>query len=400
MRIKTYVALAGGLLLLGALYVPGCGDNINCGAGTVNVDGVCIPEGADQSVGDLATKGVECGTNTALSTDGTKCEVATGACLNGTVFDAVSKNCHIPNDFGTELMTTYSTSTWFNVARINPAPADGGSMYQTLGLLSGGINVAGVMDTDLVFMAKAPFYPLGVNNAIPVIWGDGTTSTTRTAIDHQFTIGEMKKCVAVLKFYKDPPEAVAAGKKYYKEVIDLSGCVADMTYAIWNVYSNSGDNADRTISTPAGGLPNFFITNGNGQGHWERNLDPMVWLKSGVAVGGTSHAPSITGLPDLTTYPNASLGPYLTFHNFHQSNGNAGFCERDPNMHVLDTNVIAPNTLCVTPPSNKINLPGLNQVEIAITHYFFPPAAGLEAFCSAPAGKTCSSVPLSMLQPF
>src|SRR5687767_11555108 len=119
MRTKIYVALAGGLGLLGALYVPGCGDTINCGIGTVQVDDVCIPDTADLSANmDLAGSQLTCGTNTTPSADGKSCEVGMGACLNGTVYDPVAKNCHIPNDFGQEIWSSYSTSTWFNMARI------------------------------------------------------------------------------------------------------------------------------------------------------------------------------------------------------------------------------------------------------------------------------------------
>ena len=96
--------------------------------------------------------------------------------------------------------------------------------------------------------------------------------------------------------------------------------------------------AARSPGTPAGGLPNLISPISDGTFRFERDLDPEVWTKSGVALNGNTHTggpgatPTTTqgAVPDITTNPDASFWIATFIHNDGQSNGNGGWCMADP----------------------------------------------------------------------
>jgi len=306
-------------------------------------------------------------------------------------------------NFGTEIWTAGFTQVFQHFAKDN-----GGGTPLTLGTNAGGISGAGVMDADLVYMKGATAGVLGdamgkITGGIPVFWAEGPPSTTPSAPDHQFTVAELKACKGTYKFFKDPP----GGKKVYKEVVDMSGCPPDTLFGVWNVFSNTALQSDRKVSTPAGGLPEGIIINGAGKGHFERDLDPNLWFKSGVAINGVAHGSTVAvPVPDLTNFPNATVSPHIIYQNLGQSNGNPGFCEFTPVTPCTACNSGGTCTAgggtcaCSTPPSSKVFLPGRNGVTSAVSHFAWQPATGMESYCSVSAGNMCKPIPLSMLQPY
>ena len=76
----------------------------------------------------------------------------------------------------------------------------------------------------------------------------------------------------------------------------------------------------------------------------------------------------------------------IVWHNNGQSNGNPGFCEKDPST-----------MLCVNPPSKNVYLPGQVGVDMYASH-----AGPITPRCIGSTDKNCAAkpMPLSMLQPY
>jgi hypothetical protein len=404
MKKKALVVVAALSVGAAGLYLPACGDT-SCGPGTTLVDDVCVASTADFSASmDLAGSATNCGPKTKLNTTTNTCEIDPmgGVCPQGYTLDTTNFNCIAPS-LGTQIFSAGMTQFWSQIARVNPAPTDGGGMYQALGGGTGGVSVMGVPDDTLLFMSKAPNSPMGGvgtgYGTLPVFWQEGPPSTVPTYADHQFTFGEWKKCKATFAFYKDPPVPAAAGKKWYKQVVDVAGCPPGVLFSVWNVFSNTDSAADRKVSMPVGGLPEALVTDSMGAGHFERDLDPEVWFKAGISANGVAHGSTVQQtIPDPATFPNASVIPNLIYQNQGQTNGNTGWCEKDPMMHIIDTNVVAANTICTQTASNKIFLAFQPGVSGANTHGAIIPPAGQEDYCSV-AGN-CKPIPISMLQPY
>lgn len=404
-RLRVLVP-ATAVLLSSSLF--SCSGTV-CGEGTHLDDATqsCLADPVDLAM-DLAMKPpadiamnppdlppmVMCGTNTTYNAQTNTCEIQSSVCLQGTQFDPTTFSCKIPMDFGTQIYSSGMTQIYIHFAAKGTATdTDMGTTtttYTKLGTsLTGGVTLTGVDDSTPLFMSTS-HDQVGNIPMIPVFWPEGPPSSVPTAHTTQVTLGEWKKCVGQVSIYKAPPTLPTG----FKEVVDMSGCPGDMSFSAWNVYYkgvSTDPMTDRVLSTPAGGMPNFFVSNGAGKAHFERDLDPNVWFKAGALVNGIAHGTKSTDpatpLPDLTTYPNANLGVTVVFHNNGQSNGNPGNCVKDVNGN------------CVTPASPDVFLPGNNGKDSANAFSATPPGAGQEAYCNGGAGK-CNPIPLSMLQPF
>jgi hypothetical protein len=321
----------------------------------------------------VAVNSVTCGPNTMLA--GQQCVIAASACLSGTMFDPATATCKLIVNYGTKVWSSTIGHVWHHMFYKNPAPPDGGSAYTAVGDPLGTVT-ATITDTEKLFLKLGD--PLGLpggTGQVPVHWYLGPPSSTYTTFDHQITLGEIKSCTASYTIYQNPPDTT---QHMYKFVVDIAGCPHDIVFSTWLVISTTDVRADQAIATPLGGLPHSFTVDGTGKGHWERNLDPAKWTKSGAMVNGSAHTAMVGVVPDLTAFPNAHAWVDLVFHNSGQSNGNPGFCEHD-----------ATTGNCVTPPSNNIYLPGQFGVDVAATHQ-----GGKQT------DTTVTPIPLGMLQPY
>jgi hypothetical protein len=360
-----------------AFFIHGCGD-LSCGAGTRDVDGVCVPDGPDQGAQvDLAGSIPGCGPNTQLNATTNQCELIASACQGGTEFDPMTLSCKPPSAiYGTQIFSTNMTKVWNGVAQ--QTGADGGFTYTALGDFFKQ-TLMGLPDSTLLYFPNG--VPVGDFGSLPVRWNStAVLSTTIASFDHQMTLGEFKTCNGSYAIFKDPP----GGKKVYKYVVDLAGCPPGMLIDTWAVFSREKDCAmdtagmcaafdQRQFSTPFGGVPNSFETDGRGNGHWERDINPTVWLASNATLTGNTHG-ATANVPDLTTYPNASVYLSLIYHLYGQTNGNMGNCVRDANNN------------CITPQPNAVFLPGRFGVDTATL------IQGV--------GMNSTSTPLSMVQPY
>jgi hypothetical protein len=416
MRLKRLASI-----FLAPLALASCGDTGNtiCGAGTMldvatntcfptkdagpsmcpppaDFGGTCqMPDlsmstpvdmtGMDASGGpDMACKaGATCGTNTALDAPSNSCKIASSACLIGTTFDPVTATCKVGRNYGTQIFSTPMLLLWIHLF-YQAMPVDGGvpdggpmNMLYAAGMAPGMPNNAVPANTQLFTQFGVPIGGVGNGpRSIPVIWPGLTSSPTVTAIDHQLTFGEFSTCTASWAAYNNPPD----GKKNYFLTLDLAGCPANMLLSTWNIYSRSNLLKDAVLSTPSGGLPMVFTTQYDGTGHWEREEDPNIWFLSGATLNGSNtHNPNLgfNTIPSLTTYPNATMELVVINHNSMESNGNAGFCEKDA------------NGVCVNPASPDHFLPGAEGVD------------SFALFQSFKVGNQAANpIPLGMLQPY
>jgi len=322
-----------------------------------------------------------CGTNTMLDVNTNTCKVTSGACLTGTTFDPNTATCKIVRNFGTQIFSTPMNLIWqhyfYETNPVDGGTQDAGNTLFPIGPMPGVMNM-GIADSTLVYTESGiPMMGVGGSpRSIPAIWPGLTTSSTVTAFDHQMTFGELKTCTASWAAYNNPP----SGKKNYFLTVDLAGCPHDMFMSVWNNYSRTNLLKDAVLTTPSGGLPMMLSTAYDGTGHWEREEDPKIWFLSGATLnGGNIHNPALgfNTIPNITTYPNASMELLLIFHNSQESNGNAGFCEKDA------------NGICVNPASQDHFLPGAEGVDSS---------AIFQSYKTGP--QPVMPIPLSMLQPY
>jgi hypothetical protein len=329
---------------------------------------VCGPSTSANAKGDgCDIVAGACGANTTLDAATSTCKVAPSACGAGTTHDAPSNTCVAgAGNHGTELA---AADFAFNLSDL---------YFKDQGVLkvvgsNVGLVTSTVQDPDPLFLKNGE--PLGFsgNGKIPVHWFAGPQSMGLLAGAHPFTWSEWKKCKGGYKVFKDPPNA----KKVYRFVIDVSGCPPHLLMTAAMSYSPTDKDADRWGTAPLGGLPSSFVIDEKGVGHWERDVDPKVFLQGGQPIYGATYAG--TTIPDLAMYPAAHAWVIVFASNIAQTNGNAGFCERDMNTND-----------CVTPPS---------------TNVYFPGQFGVDAFrvfqSNAPVQvPNAKPIPLNWLQPY
>jgi hypothetical protein len=272
--------------------------------------------------------------------------VTAGACQDGTSFDPGSSSCRAPRSYGTLVHSSPFILRWGSFYFSDPSVPDGGFPLRGLGI--DGALGAGAPDSAQMYLSSGRL--VAYLPSIPVLWGTGVAASSRSYVDHPLTVGEFKTCSGSWAIYRDPP----SGRKTYNLVLDLAGCPPGTLYSIWLVYATGDQLATRLLGAPAGGLPSVIGVDGDGTGHFSRELDPALWLAPGVTVNGinVSGAGGSGVVPDPQATPGASLWIDLDLQNEGQSNGNAGFC-------VLDV-----NSLCATPPSPDVYLPGQRDVTV------------------------------------
>jgi hypothetical protein len=339
---------------------------------------------------DFGGTQVMCGTNTMLNMATNSCDIVATACQGNTMFDPMSKSCKdVQPLYGTKIFSSSFNQNWQQIY-YQPMGDSGVAYYPAGTALS---PTAGLLDTTPLYLAKtsgaAVGIPMGYNPTIPVTWeGGNPNSSTTTAIDHQLTLGEWKTCNGSYTFYNNPPD----GKKKYFLVIDLAGCPPNSTFGVWGVYSNDNTQGKRVLSVPIGGLPQIFVAGGDGKGHWEREIDPNIWFKSGAMLNGNGHNAALGYgmIPNLTTFASATFWPGIQFSSNGQSNGNQGYCALDNGTTSTCPGQTAPNANCAwAPPSPNLKLPGTNGVDTLVAFN-----------ANAVPGGTAMPTPLSMLQPY
>jgi hypothetical protein len=377
MKTTALRAIAiGSIVGASSLGLVSCANNLTCAPGTHQQDNECVADVVDASAGTDGPVGggASCGPNTMLDTATNKCVLAQSACQAGTTFDQTAGACKIVQNFGTKIFSSPLNQVWGRLAYMNPNPPDGGSAFSPLGDRYH-ITATTVPDTASMYLLSGVTVGFTPGTTLPVHWETGNVSSTLPAQDHVITVGEWKTCNGSWAVYNNPP----SGKKNYNIVIDLAGCPPYTILSVWMVASLDGTFPMIVDAFPAGGIPNSFEVGQNGQAHFEREVDPAKWFKSGIAVNGNAHNPSLGMgmIPDLNTYPNAAIYPSVQLHTSGQSNGNVGNCEKDANGN------------CLTPPSPNIFLPGRPNIDATLTHDAVK--------CTGCPG---SPIPLSMLQPY
>jgi hypothetical protein len=266
------------------------------------------------------------------------------------------------------------TPNW-QLPSIKLVDADAGTQYVPIGD-EGSITTPGLADNTLLFAPSGdPFGKL----TVPVTFFNGTPGTAVTAVDHQFTLGEWKKCAGSYEIYKDPP----SGKKYYNIVVRFSGCPANIMLTVWGFFSTSNKFDDLYLGWPLGGLPNGFEIGQDGTALFTREIDPQVWLKEGIELSGAWHgaANQKPHIPARSEFPNATFYLDVVFHNTGQSNGNPGWCRVD-------------NTgKCVSPAAPDVMIPGNfgGDVTMIWSGGVSTPDTGL---------PTTKPIPIGMVQPY
>lgn len=354
-----------------AMAAVGCGGNV-CGPGTEMVDDTCVASAADLSVviPDGGTAGTTCGANTTLENG--VCVLAAGACMNGAVFDVNTKTCVAKlADNGTLVKADPMKTVYSNVFFAAP-DADAGMIYTPVG----------TFDTQSGMLAGAPLpdtTPLFLKDGRPLMGRTGMKGKGSVAglidilptVTTQVTLGDYKSCKGTVAWYK-PTD----GTKKYRLVMDLTGCIKDSVYGVWIHYSDSDltvPRATRFANVTMGTYPywpNTMTTDANGQGHFERLLDPEVWFKPGVSCPQCfSHGP--------TTFP-AATGSILVSAVFHPqgiASANIGLCPLDP----ATGNCFNPNS-AANPTVEIARIPGLigTSASFVITSEF--PLSDLQPF--------------------
>jgi hypothetical protein len=294
--------------------------------------------------------------------------------------------CKVANPiYGTRIFSSAFITAWPNLF-FSSSNADAGTTTcatgtcQALGTL-GTISPTAPADDTVTFLKAGREIGKPASGTYPIHWETGNISTTPSAVSHQTTVGDWKKCGGSYSVYNNPPN----GKKTYFVVIDMANCPVGLVFSVWGVVSTDATFPNRVNAYPLGGVPNAMEIDAKGNGHWEREIDPEVFFKSGVSINGNAHNPGLGmgSIPNLMTSPNASFWPAVNIHANGQSNGNPGACERD------GTTNCAGGPCCVTPPSPNIFLPG--QVGVDQAPIFVAPTL---------TGQPSMAMPLSMLQPY
>jgi hypothetical protein len=168
--------------------------------------------------------------------------------------------------------------------------------------------------------------------------------------------------------------------------VDLAGCLPDHLYSIWMSYStvsmNTGDAGAfdpgaafgaRGATAPAGGLPATLQTDDNGQGRFERLLDPAVWFHAGpcsfcTGHGGAANIPPSTG----------TLVIIMFTHTNAQTNGNNTACpfnqDGSGNCATMGSQV----DLTAPYSPGFVVLPGGVPIDAQITQLAFLPLSNLQ----------------------
>lgn len=379
-------ALSGCAVLLTA---TDCGNsnNVTCGTGTKldTASNSCIASGA----------GATCGANTQLNTGTNTCDIQSSACAGGTTFDTASHSCMPPGMqskgtlvFQSPISTYWGTLFWKDPNSMQDCGTQTNGDLCPVDLTAGGgcnLDTTKVPDNTPLFMADGSPYLFA--DKAPVIWLSGSEATIHTANDHQITVGEWKQCKASYAIYKNPP----SGKKNYLVSVDVTSCVPNVLMTVWNSYGLDNTQANFSLTTPVGGIPNVLVTGPDGSGHFEREIDPNVYYKSGTQLNGSAHAGTCvancdggmpvfgSAIPDLTQYPDATTWVDLSVHNLGQTNGNAGFCITDNSGN------------CLPKPSPDIYLPGNLAIDWSI---------GFFGVADTSVGCNSMKLPLSMVQPY
>jgi len=348
-------------LLAGLPAVFGCSNDtqappapaVTCGPDTMLVGNACQP---------AATA---CGSNLALT--GGKCEPTSSICqATGTVFDSATNSCKKPSS-GTLVMSANFVHGFQHIFYQAP-DGDGGTVLHAIGNFT--MQTANIPDSTVILNKRA--MPIGgglYTTRYPV----GPLIQTPTMLDatHQLTLGEWKACNGSVSWYK-PTGGRENGKAYYDMVVDVAGCTPNTLYTVWLFWTPDGTRAGATLFGPPGGIPNAFVTDDGGAGHWERKIDSELWLKSGIPMPHVGYSTtSNPTVPDISANPAAGVIAVLINHISQQSNGNAGYCEP----------VSASDPTCATPQPMVLNL-GANAID-SFHHMLHEPG-----------------VPLSMLQPY
>lgn len=402
--------LAVGLLGLAGLAVGCGGDGTSCGTGTHEVDGVCVPDGVTQGDGSVQNTGcaTACGTNQVCNTTTGKCDLTAAACTQGLVLSADKQQCVKANSGDLVAGPLKMDQHWFFWKYLNGT---------SLSVLGDATHItATVPDTTEMYMAGVGTGPPGSGptdpakndkfgshngGVLPVYWDANPSkpSDTPLAIDHVITVGEWKTCSVTWSVYKNPPRK--DNKKYYRMVMDATGCPADLIFEVWFNYFTDKFVNTRILGTPAGGLPNVFAILQDGTGHWERDFDPNVWTKFGASLNGNVHG--TPGGPDgkgvIPSDPGAaanvpSFTPAIFAHNDGQSNGNAGWCST--------ADVGGVPGVCGTP--QYVNS-APQATPTTKSYVYLPGKVGYESTPSFgggsdPTATVANTIPLSMLQPY
>jgi len=375
------VVVLGGIVIAAVVGAMSCDNGDTCGAGTHLSGTTCVPDALDLSVPTMPgpMPGSTCGPNTMMMNN--QCVITASACGPGTTLDTTSSSCQITANNGTKIWSSTMTGTWTcNYMKTSSVP-DGGSPYVPIGTESQ-IN-PGVPNSTPMYLANIDpttgalisATPMGGLTNLPVTFYTGATGNTRTAVDHQLTVGEWAACKASYEIYKDPP----SGKKFYKVIVRMQGCPANLGFTVWGFYSTDGVYDNIILGFPLGGVPQFFQTNGDGTAYWEREIDPNIFFKSGVTLAGSSHGAGNGKVPSVTDYPNAAFEVDVVYHNTGQSNGNPSFCVRDS------------SNKCVTPPAPDIFLPGQFGIDTGPSW-----TGGL----TTGGPSTTKPIPIGMIQPY
>ena len=398
---KFVVASMLGLVGLAGVGCGGDGDT--CGAGTTLVGSVCVANGADGPI-SMTDAGTTCGLGT--TNNNGVCQLGPNVCIQGSVLNADKSACVSPTHgdlvagpltmdrhwFFWKYLSNGTLSVLGDATSLTANVPDSTEMYMA-GI---GTGPPGSGPTD---PAKNDKFGLHNGGVIPVFWdaNKANPSDTPFAIDHVITVGEWKTCTLTWSVYKNPPRKDA--KKYYRLVMDATGCPSNLVFETWFNYFNDKFINTRILGTPAGGIPNVFVSLEDGTGHWERDFDPNIWTKYGVALNGNTHMAG-TGKGFVPAAPSGTAVPTFTMavfvHNDGQSNGNAGWCPEADGATgvpgVCGTPYYVGSAPSMVAPTSQpyIYLPGKVGFEST------PAFAGGDD----PMATKANTIPLSMLQPY
>jgi hypothetical protein len=282
------------------------------------------------------------------------CVVSATACqATGTVFDPATGTCKKPSD-GMQVATAnfihgYQHMYYAETTAVDGGTGDGGTTttYKVVGNFTTRTATQLAPSTQLFRRDGKPIgggmyrgvYPLDQPRPTPTVLDP----------NYRITLGDYEKCSGSAAWYKPPMKV--NGKAVYKHVVDVANCVPNTLYTVWFFWSPDKTRANSVIAAPAGGLPNAFITDDAGAGHWERTIDSDVWMKSGIMMPYAGAHVTPPTIPDITKTPDASLITVLIYHNNQQTNGNPGWVPVAP-LCATDMNGV-----CLSPqPENVINL--------------------------------------------
>jgi hypothetical protein len=330
----------------------------------------------------LSASGIAaCNNNSKSPSDGGGSGGGTAAaCGTGTVFDSTSSKCIAATaaNKGTNIYSNPLILQWTYVAS-KASTSDGGAL--TVLDNGDGTLIPGFADSTPLYTGQSG-RQIGGNKLLAANYvadPNGTNFSPPEALSTQYTIGDWKQCAGTVDVYKNPP----SGKHTFIFAVSLTKCPPRSLFTVWLLFGTDNVYNDEVLGTPLGGLPAAIISDDNGNGYFERELDPAIWLKSAAAIQGFSHG-GMGHVPDVAAHPMSTVDVNLLYHVGGQTNGNVtgmvAFCEHD-----------AANN-CITPASPRLYLPGnLGEDAIPILTLNNPGTAKI-------AGQ--KDLSLSMLQPY